>query len=495
MEQIVPQVVHGALDYEELEKLGLSPDDVLDFSVNTNPYGPSPLIRQVLAQTVIERYPDRECLELRRTLLAYEFSDAPIALDSILCGNGTAELIWAIARALLQPGSKAAILGPTFGEYAVASYAIGAQVVEYRTRPETQFRLDPAELIAWLQAEQPTLLWLCNPNNPTGIWLNQQAMSQIADACSDIGTALVVDEAYWHFLTPRESFSAITLLDAHRGQYRSNNERTQSGHAIHQGQRTAPYTPDPSPCDTEDDRATGRLVGVGGMADVGRGQTCGARHTGYSADPGSPSTTAPSAVRSPQPEGSPERSSLPWSVPLYTCPVPTKAPLIVLRSLTKTHALAGLRLGYAVASASVIARIRQQLPSWSVNSFAQAAGIAALADRAHCNRTLALLTVQRNEFFHALYNLNISVMPSRTHFCLIDVGDAHRVRQQLLHKRLLVRSCTSFGLPTYIRVATRQRDDWQQLVSALEEPSTVFKNVDKRVQMPDEGIVKREQTC
>ncbi len=406
MEQIVPQVVHGALDYEELEQLGLSPDEILDFSVNTNPYGPSPLIRQVLAQANIDRYPDRECLELRRTLLAYECCDAPIALDSILCGNGTTELIWAIARALLQSGSKAAILGPTFGEYAIASCAIGAQVVEYRTRAETQFHLDPAELIAWLQEEQPTLLWLCNPNNPTGIWLNRQAMSQIAEACTDIGTALVVDEAYWHFLTPRESFSAITLLDT----------RKDTGE---QGRR----------------------------------------------DSGLPL----SVVRSPLPEGSAKRSSLPWSVPLYTCPVPTTAPLIVLRSLTKTHALAGLRLGYAVATASAIARIRQQLPSWSVNSFAQAAGIAALADRAHCNRTLAKLAAQRYEFFHALYNLNIPVMPSRTHFCLVEVGDAHRVRRQLLLRRLLVRSCTSFGLPTYIRVATRQRDDWQQLVSALQE--------------------------
>jgi histidinol-phosphate aminotransferase len=411
MEQIVPQVVHGALDYEELERLGFFPEEILDFSVNTNPYGPSPLIRQVLAQAAIDRYPDRECLELRRTLLAYEYGDTPIALDSILCGNGTAELIWAIARTLLQPRSKAAILGPTFGEYAIASRATGAQVVEYRTRAETQFHLDPAELIAWLQAEQPTLLWLCNPNNPTGIWLNQQAMFQIADACTDIGTALIVDEAYWHFLTPRESFSAITLLDTRRA---TGHHRRDSGLPLSV----------PTPL---------------------------------------------SAVRSPQPEESAVRKSLPWSVPLYTCPVPTTAPLIVLRSLTKTHALAGLRLGYAVASAPVITRIRQQLPSWSVNSFAQTAGIAALADRAHRNRTLAKLAVQRYEFFHALCNLNLPVIPSRTHFCLIDVGDAHRVRQQLLNRRLLVRSCTSFGLPTYIRVATRQRDDWQQLVSALEE--------------------------
>lgn len=362
MEQIDQQVVHGALDYGELEQLGLRPEEIRDFSVNANPYGPSPLVREAIAHVVIDRYPDRECLELRRAILAYEFCDAPPALDSILCGNGTTELIWAIARALLQAGSKAAILSPTFGEYAAASHAVGARVVEYRAAATAQFHLDVTGVIAWLQAEHPAVLWLCNPNNPTGTWLNRQAMSQIAGACAHVGTALVVDEAYWHFLTPQESFSAVALFD-----------RTEA------------------------------------------------------------------------------------------------TPLLVLRSLTKAYALAGLRLGYAIASASVIARIRQQLPSWNVNSCAQAAGIAALADRSHRARTLAELAVQRHDFFHALSALDIPVVPSHTHFCLMDVGDAHTVRQQLLNKCLLVRDCTSFGLPTYIRVATRHRADWQQLLSVLQE--------------------------
>ena len=60
-------------------------------------------------------------------------------------------------------------------------------------------------------------------------------------------------------------------------------------------------------------------------------------------------------------------------------------------------------------------------------------------------------------------------MPSRTHFCLIEVGDARAIRQQLLTRHILVRDCTSFGLPQYMRVATRQRSEWQQLVHALEE--------------------------
>ncbi len=119
----VERAVHGALDYGELERLGLHPAEVLDFSVNANPYGPSPRVREAVVNAAIDRYPDRECLELRRAMLDYELTTTDLPPSSIVCGNGTAELIWAIARAYLKPGLKTAIIGPTFGEYRVASLA------------------------------------------------------------------------------------------------------------------------------------------------------------------------------------------------------------------------------------------------------------------------------------------------------------------------------------------------------------------------------------
>ena len=127
----VERAVHGALDYGELERLGLHPWEVLDFSVNANPYGPSPRVREAVANAAIDRYPDRECLELRRAILDYELASRGLPLSSIVCGNGTTELIWAIAHACLRPGLKAAMLGPTFSEYRVARLAAGATVVEF----------------------------------------------------------------------------------------------------------------------------------------------------------------------------------------------------------------------------------------------------------------------------------------------------------------------------------------------------------------------------
>jgi histidinol-phosphate aminotransferase len=360
--QGVERPVHGAPDYGELERLGLHPREVLDFSVNANPYGPSPRVREAAVNAAIDRYPDRECLELRRALRHYELVQGNLPLGCIVCGNGTAELIWAIARAYLKPGLVAAVIGPTFGEYRVASLAAGATVLELGARAAACFQPDTAAIAAWRRRGQPSLVWLCNPNNPTGTWLDQHHIDHLVEACHRTGAVLVVDEAYWRFVFPKEVYSAIELLGSPRGQQ-----------------------------------------------------------------------------------------------------------VVVLRSLTKDFALAGLRLGYSVAAPDVTERLGAQLPSWNVNGVAQEAAIAALTDRAHLNTTLDRLTTERLAFFQSLRDAGLHVVPSRTHFCLVGVGDARHVRQQLLARKILVRDCTSFGLPQFIRVATRPSGDWQQLLLALQE--------------------------
>jgi histidinol-phosphate aminotransferase len=356
------QTVHGAFDYGELERLGLHPREVLDFSVNINPYGPSPLVREAIANAAIDRYPDRECLALRRAILDYELASSGLPLGSIVCGNGTSELIWAIARAYLKPGLKAAILGPTFGEYRAACLAAGATVVEFQAQASAYFQPDTEAVAGWIGSEHPTIVWLCNPNNPTGTWLDQHSVQLVAEACRGAGAMFVVDEAYWRFVFPHEEFSAVELLNVTGGQQ-----------------------------------------------------------------------------------------------------------IIVLRSLTKDFALTGLRLGYAITTLDIAVRLGAQMPSWNVNGVAQEAAIAAIADRTYLTTTLEKLAIERLAFFRALRDIGLYVMQSRTHFSLIEVGDARRVRQQLLKRKILVRDCNSFGLPRFIRIATRPMVEWQQLLHALEE--------------------------
>src|SRR5437588_5500341 len=128
--------IHGGLDYGELARLSLQPEEILDFSVNGNPYGPSPRVYQAIANVPVERYPDRECLALRQAILDIELAEIDLPLSAVICGNGSSELIWTIARAYLAPAEKTAIIGPTFGEYRAASHAVGACVVEARAQLE-----------------------------------------------------------------------------------------------------------------------------------------------------------------------------------------------------------------------------------------------------------------------------------------------------------------------------------------------------------------------
>ena len=96
----MPEAIHGALDFAELDHLGLAPEAVLDFSVNGNPYGPSPCVRAALAQVPYERYPDREALALRRVLSTH----LEVTIDEILVGNGSTELVWLVALAFVRAG-------------------------------------------------------------------------------------------------------------------------------------------------------------------------------------------------------------------------------------------------------------------------------------------------------------------------------------------------------------------------------------------------------
>lgn len=200
-----PSVPHGAADYEELEAWGFTPEDVLDFSVNGNPYGPPPGVREALQDVPLERYPDREALALRRVLA--EHHDVP--LDAILAGNGTAELIWLIALAFVRPGDRVLVLEPTFGEYARAVSLMGAKVETWRAKAEGNFSIPPAQLARRLEQSQPRLVFLCNPNNPTGAAVPTAVIGTWANASPQ--TLFIVDEAYISFASPHNPSSEPPL--------------------------------------------------------------------------------------------------------------------------------------------------------------------------------------------------------------------------------------------------------------------------------------------
>ena len=117
---------HGGPNYAELDALGLAPDEVIDFSVGSNPFSFPPEVRNVFDSVVIDRYPDSESTELRMCLS----EKLCVPPDNILVGSGSMEIIRLIALTYFGHGDSVLIPKPTFGEYEVACQIVGAEIFE-----------------------------------------------------------------------------------------------------------------------------------------------------------------------------------------------------------------------------------------------------------------------------------------------------------------------------------------------------------------------------
>jgi histidinol-phosphate aminotransferase len=150
--------------------------------------------------------------------------------------------------------------------------------------------------------------------------------------------------------------------------------------------------------------------------------------------------------------------------------------ILVMRSMTKDYALAGLRLGYAASTnRTMIDALAQVRPAWNVNALAQAAGLAALSDEAYRQQTLADLRRHTKALVAGLGELGLPPVPSTTHYFLLEVEQAATFRRALLQQGLLVRDCASFDLPAYVRIATRRPPENERLLSAIERLGTLDK--------------------
>jgi histidinol-phosphate aminotransferase len=144
--------------------------------------------------------------------------------------------------------------------------------------------------------------------------------------------------------------------------------------------------------------------------------------------------------------------------------------LLLLRSLTKDHALPGLRLGYLIAAPEVARAVEAVRPPWSVNAGALRAGLATLTPEAvdHVERARAVVAASRALLTLGMQRLGYQVEPSQANFIIANVGNATQLRQALLPKGVVVRDCSSFGLPEHIRIACRPESDCQRLLQAIE---------------------------
>ncbi|HEU4321951.1 MAG TPA: histidinol-phosphate transaminase [Roseiflexaceae bacterium] len=195
----IPAVPHGGMR-------AVLPPGVLDFSSNVNPYGPSPLVWEAMRAVALDQHPDPRAAPLRRLLAERE--GLPPAM--VLAGNGSVDLLYQLAVAYLRPDDRVLVVGPTFGEYAAAAAVMGALPVHWRARPEHGLELDLDGLLRAVGVQRPRMLFLCNPNNPTGGYLPRAAVERLLRAAPE--TLLVLDEAFVGFLP--DAWSSRPLLEA-----------------------------------------------------------------------------------------------------------------------------------------------------------------------------------------------------------------------------------------------------------------------------------------
>ncbi|MCX4918656.1 histidinol-phosphate transaminase [Streptomyces sp. NBC_00687] len=147
------------------------------------------------------------------------------------------------------------------------------------------------------------------------------------------------------------------------------------------------------------------------------------------------------------------------------------APVLALRTFSKAHGLAGLRIGYAVGDADLVARLRevQGTMPFSVNRAAQAAAVAALADREHLEQVRSGNTAARERFRAALAARGRHALPSVTNFLAVPVGDSARAERLLEDDHgILVRDAGRFGLAGHLRISVGPAGHLDRLLDALD---------------------------
>ena len=193
------QVVHGGVTDEELEQAHARNCELVDLSASLNPYGPHPEVVAAASAANVHRYPEADAHTLRRRYA----EAAGLEPAQVLAGNGSTELLYLVARALAVPDATALVVGPAFGEYLAASEAAGLNVIESRSKAPS-FAVDLEDLVACVGNSKPRLVFLCNPNNPTGTLLGREEVSRVHEAVGGQGGILVVDEAYMDFAWPAD---------------------------------------------------------------------------------------------------------------------------------------------------------------------------------------------------------------------------------------------------------------------------------------------------
>lgn len=200
------KVVHGG-NLDELSRTyKLNKENLIDFSANINPLGVNIKVKEAIINALneIERYPDITYYNLKLAISEFE----KVNYNNLILGNGAAEVIFNLVRSI-KP-KKVLIPAPTFGEYEEAVLSINSSIEYYYLKEDNNWIIDE-DIINHIN-EDIDMVFICNPNNPTGILTDKEVIINIAKKALSTNTILAIDESFLDFIRDGENYSVINLL-------------------------------------------------------------------------------------------------------------------------------------------------------------------------------------------------------------------------------------------------------------------------------------------
>jgi len=338
---------------ETARELGIDPGAIIKLASNENPLGPSPRAAQAMRAALENShlYPDGSGFCLRKAIS----TRLGLVPENIILGNGSNEALEFLGHAFLDAERQDEVIASeyAFVVYKLIATSFGSRMIEVPSPNYIQ------NLEAILRAITPKtrLIFIPNPNNPTGTLISQSAIDSFMSRISE-KVIVVFDEAYFEFLN--------------------------------------------DPPDTLRFVREGRNV-------------------------------------------------------------------IVLRTFSKIHGLAGLRIGYAIARPDVIEVLHRTRQPFNVNSIAQAGALAALEDDAHLRETKRVIDEGRAYLQEQLAEMRISFVPGVANFLMANVGDGCAVFDQLLRRKIIVRPLKGYRLPEWVRISVGTMEQNRELIGALKD--------------------------
>ena len=200
--------VHGGEVWDVMSRTGLRRNEILDFSANVNPLGPSPLALESIRNNLdcIPYYPDSDCNLLREAIAKYL---GCVSRENVILGNGSTEIIHLFAEVFIEKGDSALIPVPTFGEYEKAVRKMGGKPRYIRLSRD--FHIDLESFLH--EMEGAKIIFLCNPNNPTSTLIPHDSLLKIVEKAYVEGALVFLDESFIEFVDEKERFSMVSEIE------------------------------------------------------------------------------------------------------------------------------------------------------------------------------------------------------------------------------------------------------------------------------------------